>query len=354
METITIQLSIDNLKIEPETGNLVITLNGETLKGLLLERNGKVTEKNGKEREKGGRKYKKSRFSIFMEWLIDELIAKGKERSAEAYQTTLNSFMTYRNKEDIYLYEIKTTVMERYQSWLKRKGLTMNSISFYMRVMRTAYNKAVEYNLTNDNHPFRKVYTGIAKTTKRSVTLEVMKEIRHFETTEPNVRFARDMFLFSFYTRGMSFVDMSYLKKTDLKDGMLHYARKKTGQEIDIEWTDELQEITDRNPSCTDVYLLPIIRKTNGKERNQKRYMQNLVNENLKVISKALKLKEPLTMYVARHTWASLARDNGIPLKTISLAMGHESEKTTQIYLKNLDVNAVDRANREIINLINT
>ena len=152
----------------------------------------------------------------------------------------------------------------------------------------------------------------------------------------------------------MSFVDMSYLKKTDLKDGMLHYARKKTGQEIDIEWTDELQEITDRNPSCTDVYLLPIIRKTNGKERNQKRYMQNLVNENLKVISKALKLKEPLTMYVARHTWASLARDNGIPLKTISLAMGHESEKTTQIYLKNLDVNAVDRANREIINLINT
>ena len=354
METITIQLSIDNLKIEPETGNLVITLNGETLKGLLLERNGKVTEKNGKEREKGGRKYKKSRFSTFMEWLIDELIAKGKERSAEAYQTTLNSFMTYRNKEDIYLYEIKTTVMERYQSWLKRKGLTMNSISFYMRVMRTAYNKAVEYNLTNDNHPFRKVYTGIAKTTKRSVTLEVMKEIRHFETTEPNVRFARDMFLFSFYTRGMSFVDMSYLKKTDLKDGMLHYARKKTGQEIDIEWTDELQEITDRNPSCTDVYLLPIIRKTNGKERNQKRYMQNLVNDNLKVISKALKLKEPLTMYVARHTWASLARDNGIPLKTISLAMGHESEKTTQIYLKNLDVNAVDRANREIINLINT
>ena len=96
------------------------------------------------------------------------------------------------------------------------------------------------------------------------------------------------------------------------------------------------------------------VTEKNGKERNQKRYMQNLVNENLKVISKALKRKEPLTMYVARHTWASLARDNGIPLKTISLAMGHESEKTTQIYLKNLDVNAVDRANREIINLINT
>lgn len=346
METITIQLPIENLEIDSKTGNLIININGDALKGLM--------GKDDKVVEKGGRKYKKSRFSVFMEWMIDKLLSKGKKRSAEAYQTTLNSFMAFRNNEDIYLYEIKAPLIERYQAWLKRKGVTLNTISFYMRIMRTAYNNAVEYNLTSDMHPFRKVYTGIAKTTKRSVTLEVMKEIRHFATDDPNIAFARDMFLFSFYTRGMSFVDMSYLKTTDIVDGMLHYARKKTGQEIDIEWTTELQEIVDRNPSCNEPYLLPIIKKSNGKERNQKRYKQTVVNENLKKISKALQLKEPLTMYVARHTWASLARDTGIPLKTISLAMGHESEKTTQIYLKNLDVNAVDRANRKIINLINT
>lgn len=346
METITIQLPIENLEIDSKTGNLIININGDALKGLM--------GKDDKVVEKGGRKYKKSRFSVFMEWMIDKLLSKGKKRSAEAYQTTLNSFMAFRNNEDIYLYEIKAPLIERYQAWLKRKGVTLNTISFYMRIMRTAYNNAVEYNLTSDMHPFRKVYTGIAKTTKRSVTLEVMKEIRHFATDDPNIAFARDMFLFSFYTRGMSFVDMSYLKTTDIVDGMLHYARKKTGQEIDIEWTTELQEIVDRNPSCNEPYLLPIIKKSNGKERNQKRHKQTVVNENLKKISKALQLKEPLTMYVARHTWASLARDTGIPLKTISLAMGHESEKTTQIYLKNLDVNAVDRANREIINLINT
>ena len=346
METITIQLPIENLEIDSKTGNLIININGDALKGLM--------GKDDKVVEKGGRKYKKSRFSVFMEWMIDKLLSKGKKRSAEAYQTTLNSFMAFRNNEDIYLYEIKAPLIERYQAWLKRKGVTLNTISFYMRIMRTAYNNAVEYNLTSDMHPFRKVYTGIAKTTKRSVTLEVMKEIRHFATDDPNIAFARDMFLFSFYTRGMSFVDMSYLKTTDIVDGMLHYARKKTGQEIDIEWTTELQEIVDKNPSCNEPYLLPIIKKSNGKERNQKRYKQTVVNENLKKISKALQLKEPLTMYVARHTWASLARDTGIPLKTISLAMGHESEKTTQIYLKNLDVNAVDRANRKIINLINT
>ena len=345
METITIHLTIDNVEIDPKAGKLIININGEALQGLI--------GKTDSTAEKDGKKYRKSRFSVFMEWLIDKMLAKGKKRSAEAYQATLNSFMAFRNNEDIYLYEIKAPLMERYQAWLKRKGLTMNTISFYMRILRTAYNNAVEYNITSNMHPFRKVYTGIAKTTKRSVTLEVMKEIRHFNTDDDAVAFARDMFLFSFYTRGMSFVDMSYLRKTDLVDGMLHYARKKTGQKIDIEWTEELQEIVDRNPSYNDVYLLPIIKKTNGKERNQKRYKQTLVNQNLKKISEAIGLKEPLTMYVARHTWASLARDTGIALKTISQAMGHESEKTTQIYLKNLDVSAVDRANRQIINLIN-
>ena len=345
METLTIRLSINDLKVDPSTGNIIINIDGNSLKP--------STNNETSLAGKNGKKYKKSRFSVFMESLIDNLLSKGKKRSAEAYKSALNSFMEFKGKDDFYVYEIKATMLEKYQAWLKRKGLTMNSISFYMRILRTAYNQAVECNLTENTHPFRRVYTGIAKTIKRSVTLDVMKEIRHFKTNDPNVAFARDMFLFSFYTRGMSFVDMSNLKKSDIVNGKIQYSRKKTGQAITIEWTEELQELVDRNPSCNDIYLLPIIKKLNGKERNQKRYRQTIVNANLKKISEALNLKNPLTMYVARHTWASLARDKDIPLKTISLAMGHESEKTTQIYLKNLDLTAVDRANRTIINLLN-
>ena len=345
METLTIRLSINDLKVDPSTGNIIINIDGNSLKP--------STNNETSLAGKNGKKYKKSRFSVFMESLIDNLLSKGKKRSAEAYKSALNSFMEFKGKDDFYVYEIKATMLEKYQAWLKRKGLTMNSISFYMRILRTVYNQAVECNLTENTHPFRRVYTGIAKTIKRSVTLDVMKEIRNFKTNDPNVAFARDMFLFSFYTRGMSFVDMSYLKKSDIVNGKIQYSRKKTGQAITIEWTEELQELVDRNPSCNDIYLLPIIKKLNGKERNQKRDRQTIVSANLKKISEALNLKNPLTMYVARHTWASLARDKDIPLKTISLAMGHESEKTTQIYLKNLDLTAVDRANRTIINLLN-
>ena len=345
MKTLTIHLSIENLTIDPSTGTIVININGNQLDEP-QKANTRLTSTN----TKSGRM---SRFTVLMEELIDQMLRKDKKRSAEAYQSALNSFMTFRKQEDIYFYEIKSSLMERYQTWLKKKGLTMNSISFYMRILRSTYNHAVEYNLTPDNHPFRKVYTGIAKTVKRSVTLDVMRELVHFESEDKSLVFARDMFLFSFYTRGMSFVDMSYLKKSDITNGKLQYARKKTGQVITIEWTDELQNLVERNPSENSIYLLPIITKINGKERNQKRYKQYVVNDNLKRISEMLNLKNPLTMYVARHTWASLARDTGIPLKTISNAMGHESERTTLIYLKNLDTSAVDRANRTIINLIN-
>ena len=129
-----------------------------------------------------------------------------------------------------------------------------------MRNLRAVYNRAVEKGLTPQNNPFRHVYTGVDKTVKRAIPIKVIKALKELDLSmKPSLDFARDMFLFSFYTRGMSFVDMSYLRKTDLVDGMLHYARKKTGQKIDIEWTEELQEIVDRNPSYNDVYLLPIM-----------------------------------------------------------------------------------------------
>lgn len=345
METLTLHLSIENLQIDPSTRTLVININGNQVA------EASKTMKNNTARP--SHRKKNSCLSVFMEDIIDTLYKEGKTRSAEAYQSTLNSFTDFMKHKDTYLYELKSPLMERYQAWLKKKGLTMNSISFYMRILRSAYNNAVGKDITPDNHPFKKVYTGIAKTAKRSITLDTMKEVLNFKSDDRRLTFARDMFLFSFYTRGMSFVDMSYLKKKDIVNGKLQYARKKTGQNITIEWTEELQSIVDRNPSANSVYLLPIIRKINGKERNQKRYIQNIVNDSLKKISEMLQLEDPLTMYVARHTWASLARNSGVPLKTISNAMGHESEKTTLIYLKNLDTTAVDRANRMIIDLIN-
>ena len=161
--------------------------------------------------------------------------------------------------------------------------------------------------------------------------------------------FARDMFLFSFYTRGMSLVDMAYLRKKDLTNGILSYRRRKTGQQLFIKWEKPMQEIADKYDTKNSLYLLPIIKHSSIEERTQYIYAGHNINRNLKIIGRELGLSIPLTMYVARHAWASIAKSKNVPLSVISEGMGHDSEATTRIYLASLDNMAIDKANSLIL-----
>lgn len=227
----------------------------------------------------------------------------------------------------------------------------MNTISFYMRNLRAVYNCAVMKGLSEQSRPFKDVYTGIDKTVKRAIPLEVIKKIKELDlSSSPTLDFARDMFLFSFYTRGMSFIDMAYLRKSDLKNGILSYRRKKTGQKLYIKWEACMQGIVEKHASKSMEYLLPIISDSSSRRRKQYENALRLVNHKLKQIAEILCLSVPLTTYVARHSWASIAKTKNIPLAVISEGMGHDSETTTQIYLASLDTSIIDRANELILN----
>ena len=165
----------------------------------------------------------------------------------------------------------------------------------------------------------------------------------------PTLDFARDMFMMSFYLRGMSFIDMTYLKKSDLRNGYVTYRRRKTGQQLTIEWTSEMQLVLDKYPENESDYLLPIIRTPGLNERCAYRNVGYKINRSLKLVARMLNLNFRLTMYVARHSWASAAKAKGIPISVISEGMGHDSETTTQIYLASLDTSVVDRANAMIL-----
>jgi len=247
---------------------------------------------------------------------------------------------------------LSADVTAAYETWLRETGVCKNTSSFYMRILRAAYNRAVEKGLALQTYPFRHVYTGIDKTVKRAIPLEAIRRIRNMELTgSPALGFARDMFLFSFYTRGMSFVDMAFLRRSDLKAGMLTYRRQKTGQPLAIRWEPCMQEIVDRHPNAGTEYLLPIIR-TPGNEHAQYKNIGYRINCGLKALGRQIGLEAPLTLYVARHTWASIARSKEIPLSVISESMGHNSEATTRIYLASLDTATVDRANRLVIDAL--
>lgn len=285
-----------------------------------------------------------------MKAIIIKLKENKKIRTAEAYSAALNSFKKFCNHDDILFDALTSKTMEAYEAWQHQRGVTSNTSSFYMRILRAVYNRAVEEDVVENRNPFRHVYTGIEKTVKRALPLKIIRKIIHLDfSLMPHLDFARDMFIMSFMLRGMSFVDMAYLKKEDLSNGYITYKRSKTGQSLKIEWTKDMQDILNKYPENESDYLLPIIRNRGVKDRYVYRNVGYNINHNLKTIARKLGLAIPLTMYVARHSWASAAKAKGVPVSVISEGLGHDSETTTQIYLACLDTSVVDRANSIIL-----
>ena len=171
----------------------------------------------------------------YMEGIIIKLKRNGKIRTSETYTSALNSFRKFRDNQDMMLDCLTSEIMEAYEAWHQRRGVAPNTISFYARILRADYNRAVEEGITENHNPFRHVYTGIDKTIKRALPLSMIRKIRSlYLSLQPSLDFARDMFMMSFMLRGMSFIDMAYLKKTDLKNGYITYRRRKTGQHLTI------------------------------------------------------------------------------------------------------------------------
>ena len=291
---------------------------------------------------------------VYMEELVVQYRSYGQIRTSETYLTTLNSFKRFRMNVDVVLEEINSELLLSYEYYLKVKGVSPNTISFYMHRLRAVYNRAVEQGLIEQRFPFRKVKTSIEKTAKRAIPIKYIRKLKSLDLEKsPSLAFARDMFLFSFYTRGMSFIDIAYLHKKDLRNGFLTYRRKKTGQKLQIHWEMCMQQILNLHPAnANSPFMLSIIENSEKDCRRQYQNALTRINRNLKKLGEKVGLEVPLTMYVARHSWATTAHNEGIPLALICEGMGHYNEKTTQIYLASLENSVVDKANRKIIKLI--
>ena len=211
----------------------------------------------------------------FMNLLIALLLKNGQYRTSLHYKASLNSFKRYRDNKDIALREIDAEVMRSYEAYLHHTAeVCKNTSSFYLRILRATYNKAVAKGLTPQQHPFTNVYTGIAPTRKRAIPTEDVSQIKSLQSVKdltPKEEMARDTFLMSFYLRGISFIDLAHLRKSDLKDGYLHYTRRKTGQCLTIRWEDEMQELLEKYQAQTasSPYLFPFLVVGGNKRHNK-------------------------------------------------------------------------------------
>lgn len=276
--------------------------------------------------------------------------------TAVNYRAALRSFSKFRRGRDLPLSRVSADLAADYESWLKRRGSCLNTISCYMRVLSALYNKAVDRKLVEQGHPFRRVFTGTEKTVKRAVTPEDIQLLNALPLKQhSSLELTRNLFLFSFMARGMPYVDMAYLKKEQLQGGYIVYYRHKTQQQLRIKLEARMWTIIGKYCTTDREYVFPII--TSADETlAYKQYRRGLCyyNKLLKQLSLMLGNGCKLTSYVPRHSWASIAYQSQIELSTISKALGHYTPMTTLTYIKDLEDHVVDDANTRLLSKVLT
>ena len=274
----------------------------------------------------------------------------GKLGTVRAYTYTRTSVANFINFRHVRISDVDFSFISDYERFLINSKISANTICFHMRNFKSVYNQALidGYPLP-DKCPFKYVQVKLQKTVKRALDKSNILLIRELNLADRDIlKLSRDLFLFSFYSRGMAMVDMVYLTHRNIHNKVIVYNRLKTNQRLEVAITDDMLDIINMYKSDSD-YIFPILNSDDPKELyRQYRLSLERTNRHLKEIGNMLNFESPLTTYVARHSWATHAKKIGVSMSIISEGLGHTSEKTTQIYLKAFDRSTLDKANEKI------
>ncbi len=273
---------------------------------------------------------------------------QARHKTAANYLTAARSLSRFLDNSKWSFADITAAMLQCYQRWLCNRGIRLNTVSAYMRSLRSLYNR-VAGNVADN--PFNAVFTGNEQTAKRSVTDEEIRRLRALQLDRlPHLAFARDMFMFSFMAMGMPFVDIAYLKWQQIHDGVLHYARHKTGHKVCVAIEPYMAEIISRHTTQGCEYVFPILADTTAANIHAT-YLKRLraYNYALHRLSLLIGSSRTLSSYVARHSWASLAYRSGIDISLIAKAMGHTKLSTTLIYIRALFDPSLAEANKKVM-----
>lgn len=301
-------------------------------------------------------RYFKSRrvsFHAFATGLAEECKKRGHYSRMANYLTAMRSFTIAEGV--LPLCKISPAVIADYQQWMRERGISANTASCYNRTLRAMYNNAVSRGLTKDHQPFKDCFTGRARTRKRAIDEDSIRVLRQADLhDQADMRLARDLFLFSFYAMGMPFVDMAYLRKSQVVDGTLSYHRHKTLQLVTVPLChDALHIINIYAAKSPSAYVFPIISSTREPTAYHEYLAKlNWYNRALKRLGKAVGITHPLSSYTMRHSWASIAYRMGVPLPVISQALGHTRPDTTMVYIRSIDDTLLRQGNEAVQGIV--
>ena len=296
----------------------------------------------------------------FMKQVAAELQMEGNFGTAHVYRSSLNAIIAYRGKRDFVFSEVTSEWLKGFEVHLRSRGCSWNTVSTYLRTFRAVYNRAV--NLRKAPYVpylFRSVYTGTRADHKRALSDDDMRKVfvdlRGTGISLP-VRQAQELFILMFLLRGMPFVDLAYLRKSDLRDNMITYRRRKTGRSLSVTLTPEAMILIKKymNRDSSSPYLFSFLKSCEGTKEAYREYQLALrsFNQQLMLLGELLGLGDKLSSYTARHTWATTAYYCEIHPGIISEAMGHSSITVTETYLKPFRSKKIDEANKQVISFV--
>ena len=301
------------------------------------------------------------RVVAFMKQVADGLQMEGNFGTAHVYRSSLNAIIAYHGKGDFTFNEVTPEWIKGFEIHLRGRGCNWNTVSTYLRTFRAVYNRAVDCRgAVYVPHLFRSVYTGTRADRKRALDTEdiqkVFTKLPQSPAVTSDIRRAQELFVLMFLLRGLPFVDLAYLRKSDLRDNVITYRRRKTGRPLSVTLTSEAMAILKRYMDCdsSSPYLFPLLNSREGTKEAYHEYQLALRNFNrqLMLLGEMLGLGDKLSSYTARHTWATTAYYCEIHPGVISEAMGHSSITVTETYLKPFQNKKIDEANKKVVDFI--
>lgn len=304
-------------------------------------------------------------FFDFTEEIIKEMEQSDRLGNARAYKEAKESLVKFINenhpgKTIVKFKELTPELLEKYEVYMRSRGNENGGMAFKMRQIRAIFNKAINRKIiSQDIYPFKyyKVSKLKAKPSKRALTVKDFKKLKDVNLSQfPHLIEAYNYFMFSFYTRGMNFVDMMYLKKSDIVNDRLYYTRAKTKGRFNIEIVDKAQEIIDfyKDKTKNTSYVFPILLSDDMTPKQieyRKHKVLSRYNRKLREIAKIAGVESHVTSYVARHSFATILKKKGTSTDLISELMGHSNVQITMTYLKEFDDEELDKANRRLLDL---
>ena len=313
------------------------------------------------------RKNAKDDLRLYIPEVIGMLKREGKFPAMHVYACTLRSYEKFCAEErypknttaSLSMQEIFTPErLKEYEDWLAGQQSSPNTISTYMRTLQAVYNRWMSPGIEGYNPVlFKDVYTKVESRTKRALTAEQMEQLRNTDFSVLTLRQQQVLtyFLLMFMLRGMPFIDLAHLRKSDLRNRRITYRRHKTGKLMVVDVPPDAMRLLQKYRDKTDSeYLFPLLHGGLFMEEYHHRYQETLrhFNRELARLMKQLLPGVSVSSYTARHTWATLAYHSGVPVGLISQSLGHSSIRVTMTYLKPFDAEVIDRINRQVISLV--